>query len=326
MHHEPSMQNTTRRTFLRALGGTALGLAGLPATRSVAAGADDRPLTLGFSLYGMKTLKTEDAIKAVARIGYDSVEFCLMPDWDATPARLGSARRKQVRALLHETGLKLPALMEHVALTGAAKDQQGVHERLKQAAGLGHDLSPTSPPLVETTMGGGQWEKLRGQLRDNLGGWARVAEASQTVVAVKAHRFGVVSRPEHAVWLVEQVGSPWIRLVYDYSHFIHRDIPLAGSIRAMAPYTRFVHVKDTVMRDGNARFLLPGESGQTDYVELLKLLVAAGYRGDVCCEVSGMVSHNAGYDPVAAARTCYRNMAKAFQEAAIRPASARPTS
>jgi len=318
------MQSTTRRGFLRTLGGAAIGLAGLPAARS--AEADQTPLTLGFSLYGMKALKTEDAIKAVAEIGYDSAELCLMPDWDAAPGRLGPERRKEVRSVFEETGLKLAALMEHVSLVGTAQGQQGVHERLERAAGLGHDLSPDSPPLIETTTGGGQWARLRNQLRDNLGAWARVAEASRTVVAVKPHRFGVVSRPEQAVWLVEQVGSPWIRLVYDYSHFIHRDIPLAGSIRTMMPQTRFVHVKDTVMRGGRARFLLPGESGQIDYVELLKLLVEAGYRGDVCCEVSGMVSGQAGYDPVVAARTCYRNMAKAFQEAAIRRVSDQPVS
>ena len=61
-------------------------------------------------------------------------------------------------------------------------------------------------------------------------------------------------------------------------------------------------------RGGRARFLLPGESGQIDYVELLKLLVQAGY------------------DPVAARRTRHRDMTKAFQGAAIRPTSDRPAS
>ena len=63
--------------------------------------------------------------------------------------------------------------------------------------------------------------------------------------------------------------------------------------------------------------MLAGESGQIDYVDLLKLLLQAGYRGDVCCEVSGMVSGRAGYDPVAAARTCYDNIAPTLNRAGI---------
>lgn len=55
-----------------------------------------------------------------------------------------------------------------------------------------------------------------------------------------------------------------------------------------------------------------------DYAELLKLLAAAGYRGDVCCEVSGMVHSQKGYDPVAAARTCHANLLPAFQKAGLR--------
>ncbi len=67
-----------------------------------------------------------------------------------------------------------------------------------------------------------------------------------------------------------------------------------------------------LIRDGRARFMLPGENGQIDYVKLLKLLVQGGYRGTVCCEVSGKVSSQKGYDPVAAARTCYENIARAL--------------
>ena len=88
------MQSTTGREFLHTLGRPVIGLVGLPAARPAAAPADGTSMTPGFSLYGMKALKAEDAIKAVAQIGYDSVELCLMPEWDATPGRLEIVRKQ----------------------------------------------------------------------------------------------------------------------------------------------------------------------------------------------------------------------------------------
>ncbi|QDT83797.1 sugar phosphate isomerase/epimerase family protein [Gimesia chilikensis] len=309
------MQSMSRRQFLTTTGAACLALPGLPA---VFAGKTAPPtLTLGFSLYGMPKMQTEQALQTVADIGYDSTELCLMDAWDATPLKLNPQRRKVIAGKLDDTGLKLASLMEHCDLTGSPASQKPVLERLKRAAQLGHDLKPDQPPLIETTAGSGKWEDRKEEMRDNLKGWAQVAESTQTVIAVKPHRGGVVDRPEQGVWLVEQINSPWIRLNYDFSHFTHRDISLEDSLKTMLPYTSFIQIKDTVLKDNKARFVLPGESGDIDYVRLLKLAVAGGYRGDICCEVSGMVFKQPGYDPVAAAKTCYQNIAPAFTKAGI---------
>ena len=67
------MQNLSRRSFLHA----SAGLLALPALS-----APEKNLTLGFSLYGMKTLKTGDALLRLSSIGFNSVEFCLNDGWD----------------------------------------------------------------------------------------------------------------------------------------------------------------------------------------------------------------------------------------------------
>lgn len=309
------MKPLTRRQFLYSTSAAAISLAGV---NRLPAGKPAKPqLTLGFSLYGMPHMKTEQALQVVADVGYDSVELCLMDAWDATPLKLNAQRRTEVSKKLNASGLKLTSLMEHCDLTGSKASQQKVLERLKRAAELGHTLKPEQPPLIETTAGSGKWDERKYEMRDNLKEWAKVAESTKTVIAVKPHRGGVVDRPEQGVWLVEQIDSPWIRLNYDYSHFTHRDISLEDSMRIMMPFTSFIQIKDTVLQDNKARFVLPGESGDIDYVRLLKLAVKDGYRGDICCEVSGMVFKQKGYDPVAAAKTCYQNIAPAFQQAGI---------
>ena len=127
-----------------------------------------------------------------------------------------------------------------------------------------------------------------------------------------------MSTPSEAVWLIQQLdNTPWIRMVYDYSHFAFRDMPLAATVETALPYTAHIAIKDAVMEKGKVRFVNPGLGGRIDYVKLLRLFAEGGYRGDVCCEVSGMVWSQPGYDPVASARQCYKSIAPAFAKAGL---------
>ena len=267
-------------------------------------------LTLGFSLYGMKTLTTEEAFRQLSKIGYDSVELCLNNGWDAATKNVTAKRRKELRILLGNLGLKLTSLMINIKLNG---DQKANIETIKEAGQLGHDLSPHNPPVIETVGGGGKWTEVKNEFRDNLIHWAAAGKASKTIVCLKPHRFGAVNRPHDAVWLTEQIKSPWLKLAYDYSHFIHRDIDFEGSLKTMIPHTRFIHVKDTIIKDGKPRFVIPGESGQIDYGKLISLATKLGYKGDINAEISGQVWSQKGYDPVMTAKTSYKNLSAAFE-------------
>ena len=267
-------------------------------------------LTLGFSLYGMKTLKTEEALKHLSKIGYDSVELCMNSGWDAAPENVAANRRKTLRVLLGNLNLKLTSLMINIKLNG---DQKANIEVIKKAGQLGHDLSPNNPPVIETVGGGGKWIEVKNEFRDNLNHWAAAGKASKSVVCLKPHRFGAVNRPKDAVWLVEQIKSPWLKLAYDYSHFIHRDIDFEDSLKIMIPHTRFIHVKDTLIKDGKPRFVIPGASGQINYGKLISLATKLGYKGDINAEISGQVWGQKGYDPVMTAKASYRNLSKAFE-------------
>ena len=85
----------------------------------------------------------------------------------------------------------------------------------------------------------------------------------------------------------------------------------------MIDKTVFIHVKDSKGKLGKFRFLLPGE-GDIDYATYFRLLQKAGYRGAVCVEVSGQIHGKPGYDPVAAAKTSYANLAPVFVKTGLR--------
>lgn len=311
-------QQMHRREMIRlASTTTALMASGIAMADAQSSSSTTACCTLGFSTYGMKTQTTERAVGVLSEIGYDALEIAVRSGWDADSATLGKQRRRSLRKQIDQSPLRLTSLMEHVFAV-SEKHQVVARERLKLAAGVSHDLSPDSPPLIQTVLGGGDFERLKTQLRDRLGDWVQLANATDTTIAIKPHRGGVISQPAHAVWLIEQLGKPKrLRMVYDYSHFAFRDLPLTETIRTSLPYVSHIAVKDAVQEGDRVVFKLPGETDGIDFAELIRRFFRGGYRGDINCEVSGMVSSRPGYDAIAAARQCYRNMSQAFKRSGV---------
>lgn len=283
--------------------------------------AADAPsgMPLGFSLYGMKSLTLAEALAECAKIGYDGVELALMPDWPADPKQLSAEARRELAQRLAGSGLALLGLMENISEPAEEAQHLANLERLKAAAELGHALSPKTPTVIETILGGKptQWTQNRERLVERLRDWEKVAAASETVVTVKPHVANALHTPADALWLMQQVGSRWLKLAYDYSHFALQGLPLAETLTALIPKTEFVHVKDARGTAEKFEFLLPGES-DVDYVAYFRALQAAGYQGPVVVEVSGQISGRAGYDPRAAARQSYASLAPAMDKAGVR--------
>ncbi len=311
MKHHPALPPIGRRTALGLLAGSLATSVWAQGAPPVVAQAN----RLAIGNYGMKTLTLEEALHAIAAIGFDGFELCAIPEWDSTPTRLGVERRKSVGDLLKETGLPLVAVMENIPPSADEKLHLAGLERLKAALVLGRDLVPDQKPMVQTVLGGGKWDEVQSMLRDRVGEWAQLAGELDATVCIKPHRFGAMSTPAHAAWLIEQLGHPErLRMVYDYSHYALRpeseagELTIAQTIEASRRIVHYVAMKDTLLVGEKISFALPGEAGMIDHAAILKGLVATGYVGAFCCEVSSQVSSQPGYDPLVAARRCHEKM------------------
>jgi inosose dehydratase len=261
----------------------------------------------------MKTLTIPDALKTCAGIGYRGVELVMMPGWPTEPKKLAEAERKELRKRLVDSQLSLDGLMENLPEPAADDVHKANLDRLKAAAELGHALSPDAPPPIETILGGkpGTWNVVKERVVERLRDWAGVAKAARTILAVKPHVGNALQTPEDLLWLHKQIDSPWVKLTYDFSHFAVQGMSLAKTAEQILPHTAFVHLKDVKGTPQKFEFLLPGTEG-TDYVEYAKVLRTAKYPGGVVVEVSSQLFNKPGYDPVAAAKLCWKNLAPAF--------------
>ena len=230
----------TRRHFLAT---AALSACSLPAA------APARRVGLGFSLYGMKTLPVADALRVCAEAGFHDVEFALNAGYPTELKVFSPALRKELRAQLAARGLRLAALMDNLSLTVEAPAHAANLERIKAAAEIAHDLAPAATPVLETVMGGkpAEWDKVKAQMAERLADWGRAAAAGKITLCVKPHVGSAAHLPEHALWLLEQVKNPAVKLAYDFSHYQLRGVDLGKSLDALLPHTAFIHVKARVV-------------------------------------------------------------------------------
>src|SRR6266516_2707234 len=223
--------------------------------------AQPRPLQFGFSLYGMKTLPWREGLGHVARIGYQATELSLRQGWDTEPKLLTRADRAEIRKRVSDLGLSLVSVMENIGLARPGGSVQANLERLRAAAEICYEASPTPPALIETTVGGrpNAWDDLKNAMADELGAWAKTLEQLKVTLAIKAHSKTAMSRPEHIVWLADQVKSPWVKMVYDYSHYAANKLDMRKTMEQVATRAVFVHIKDVEGEAPNHKFLLPGD-------------------------------------------------------------------
>lgn len=275
--------------------------------------------TLGFNTYGFRTMKTEDVIRELAKIGYDSVQFDSGEGRDADPVTVNAGRRGDFRRVLSDCGMKLTAMQGVGRPSSSDKQHKADMERLRTMIEFAHELCPDHPPLIEAGLGGKDpWAKMKPLFERRVADWIKLAEASDITIVVKPHRDTSMDRPEEAVELFKDLGSsPRLRMSFDYSHFALRDMPLEETIRIALPWTGFVAIKDVAVENGKSAFRLPGETGKIDYVALLRQFFQGGYAGDFNCEVSVQLFKKPGYDMIAAAKTSYANIAPAFIAAGV---------
>ena len=307
-----------RRRFLASCSG-ALALATSHEALVASSFENMDPMTLGFSTYGSRTIATEAVIPVLADTGYDAVEITCTKGFDAAPENVSTARRHHIRKTLLETGLRLTSIMEHTTPQTSADVNNANLTRIRKAAEFISDITDAKNVVIQTVLGGGSWNDKKNLFVEQVGRWVEKTAGSSTTICIKPHRGGGMDTPEKALWIMKQLNDPLrLRMVYDFSHYIYTGLELVPTIKQAAHKTAHIAVKDTVkLADGKFRFELPGSAGTIDFTTLIKQFYLRGYRGDISCEVSGMVWSKPGYDPHRAIKTCYENVSKAFQDAGV---------
>ena len=255
-----------------------------------------------FSFKGFPNWPLEKAFALTAQLGYTGVELF-------EPAKINA---KEARDLSKKYKLPILTIMEDLRLTGdEAVQLQQLEASLKLATQIGN-------PLIETVVGAKpeDWPAIRPQFLARLKPWAALAEKYGVTIAIKAHIGSALHLPEDAAALCQEIGSPRIKINYDYSHFQLQGLSLETTLNSALPHIAMIHIKDWTGTPEKFRFALPGE-GSIDYTKYAALLRKLNYRGPIVVEVSTHVLQTPNYDPESAARFVAENVLSKFRATAI---------
>jgi sugar phosphate isomerase/epimerase len=270
--------------------------------------------------WGMPTVPIDVAVEHCARLGFDGYTMGIKPGWTTDAASLDAAERTRILALFDHYDLELCGLSGQTSLLPDSADELAqnlalIHGYIDLAA----DMQRPGHPLPLCLTAGGRpehWDGAKHLLVERLGELARHAERAGVIAVIEPHVSSALRNPDDVLWLLEQVNSPALKIDLDTSHFNTQGLDIDAVIAQLGPQTAHVEVKDERGIAPDHEFLIPGE-GSCDYVKILKALDRVGYDGFVDIEISFMVQHRPGYDPLAVATQSYAVLARAFEDAGL---------
>jgi sugar phosphate isomerase/epimerase len=241
---------------------------------------------LSFHTGGLVDKPLPWVINHLAEIGYDGIEIVCGPTAhirpEAPPDELDS-----IRLLLEQHRLKVAAINPYTVrpLPEMARDSEAETRQFYQRL---IDIAVTlGAPNVNFLTGkpaGSDADGWRGMI-NALKPILHYAGESRVSLAIHNHENHLIDTPEKASLLIETVGLPNLKALFDVTNFyiLGSDVPEA--VRKLAPHLRHAHIKGVVGMFPYNHFLVPGEPGdQFPFDPFAQALAEASYDGHISVE------------------------------------------
>jgi sugar phosphate isomerase/epimerase len=244
-------------------------------------------MEIAYCTWSMRDVPLEEGLPVIAQIGYTGIELAVTPGWPTELYTLDAATRRRIRELLAAYDLTLAAIAGHTTVCAEDPDEHAANmQRLRDTIDLADDLRQKGhTPVVVSLVGGDvdDWGRLKHLVAERVAELGGYAASKGVIFAPEMHSGTAMDLPRKAVWLVEQVNHPSVKLNFDISHTEIEGMPTEEACRAMGP-PHGVHP-----REGPARLLpldlrVPHPRGRT-------VRLCALPQGDGCCRLHGVHRH-----------------------------------
>jgi D-psicose/D-tagatose/L-ribulose 3-epimerase len=231
-----------------------------------------------------------DACRAIRKAGYTGIEIAPFTLAEY-PDTITAAQRNEYRDIIQSEGLTFAGLHwlmvspEGLHVTGRdAKLRQRSWRHIDRLIELCADLGPDGvmvfgSPKQRSTSGGLTRSEATRNFVDGLAGIVPLAAKSGVTVLVEAlpiAQCDVVQTLDEAVSIVNQIGSPWVRTMFDVHNAVDEKEPHAALVDRYFDYIRHVHVNELDGRHCG--------TGGYDFKPVLEVLRRRNYAGWISLE------------------------------------------
>ena len=228
----------------------------------------------------------EEVIKRVAKIGYDAIEIGAASP-HAYPPTLSKERRRDIKMMLEDNNLELSSMLPalsggpgHNVASPIPEERRHTIEHFKELAVLtaewgGKILLYIPGWAVYGTPLRQAWQWSVEALREI----AQFAAPYGVTVVIEPTSFdsNIVDRCDDAIMLMEEVGEPNVKLMFDTFHVLYRREVCTDYVYRMGKNLKHMHISD------NDR-LPPGE-GRGDFVGVINALKDINFDGYLAMEL-----------------------------------------
>ncbi len=196
---------------------------------------------------------------------------------DSDPA-LTEAAAEAIR----QAGLTVSAYASPLGKVRIDSDLAEHRRRFGRALDVARRLGTGAIRVFTFYMPPGSWAEHRSTVLREFAFFAAEAERSGMRLLVENERGIYADVPERCLDLVEGVGSPAVRLLFDPANFIQCGAtPFPDGWNLLGKHVAYVHIKDALRAGGEVR---PAGEGDGRLPELLRALAASGYDGFLSLE------------------------------------------
>lgn len=241
----------------------------------------------------------DEVIKRLSKIGYDGMEIgCAAPH--AWPYYLSAERRKEIKALLDKNNIKASSMLPAPgggpginAASASIEERKWTVQHYKDVLDLASDLgTPTVLYMAGWVIYGLSKRDAWKYSVENL---IEVAEYAKTknitmIVEPQAADCNMVEDADDAMQMMEDVGLPNVKVMFDTFHALYRSEVPSDYIYTMGKDLKHVHFSDY-------NRLAPGHGGM-DFLPVMQALKDVNYDGYVTMEV-GFASRSVHPDSIA---------------------------